>query len=97
SAWRRGVPRVSPKPCIITGRCEIKMLKHNRGYTLVEMLVATVLTLMMMSAVVGLFDSVGRGISNSRALLDTNDRLRMAARQLQRDLGGVTVTMSPPR
>lgn len=73
------------------------MLKHNRGYTLVEMLVATVLTLMMMSAVVGLFDSVGRGISNSRALLDTNDRLRMAARQLQRDLGGVTVTMSPPR
>lgn len=73
------------------------MFKHNRGYTLVEMLMATVLTLMMMSAVVGLFESVGRGISNSRALLDTNDRLRMAALQLQRDLGGVTVTMLPPR
>ncbi len=73
------------------------MLKHNRGYTLVEMLMATVLTLMMMSAVVRLFESVGRGISDSRALLGTNDRLRMAALQLQRDLGGVTVPMLPPR
>ena len=73
------------------------MRKHNRGYTLVEMLMATVLTLMMMSAVVQLFESVGKGVTGSRSLLETNDRLRMAALQLHRDLGGVTVTMQPPR
>lgn len=63
----------------------------RRGLTLVEMLVATVLTLMMMGAVSTLFERVGNGITASRALLEMSDRLRLASARLQSDLGGIQV------
>jgi hypothetical protein len=67
------------------------------GYTLVEILVATTLTLIMMAAVVQIFGLVGDSVSDSRATLEMNDRLRSAVRRLQMDLDGVTVQMLPPR
>ncbi|MEN6366689.1 MAG: hypothetical protein ABFC88_07735, partial [Thermoguttaceae bacterium] len=67
------------------------------GYTLIEILVATVLSLLLLGAVVRMFGDVGRGITDSRSLLESADRLRLAAMRLQQDLAGVTVTMSPPR
>jgi len=70
---------------VITGR--------RRGYTLVEILVATTLTLILMTAVVTVFGGVGDGISKSRRALEQFDRLRTAAQQLRVDLQGVTVTM----
>jgi type II secretory pathway pseudopilin PulG len=68
-----------------------------RGYTLVEILVATALSLMLMAAVVRMFGDVSQGIADSRSMLEAADRLRLAATRLQQDLSGVTVTMSPPR
>ncbi|MBN2577421.1 MAG: hypothetical protein JXB10_00325 [Pirellulales bacterium] len=61
------------------------------GYTLVEILVATVLSLLLLGAVVQMFGTVGQTIYESRAVLEATDRLRSAALQLQRDLDGVTV------
>lgn len=67
------------------------------AYTLIEILVSTALTLMLLMAVVQIFGSVSESIANSRAALEMADQLRAAQMTLQRDLEGVTVTMSPPR
>ncbi len=61
------------------------------GYTLVEILVATTLTLVLMTAVVRVFGGVGEGIAKARRALEQFDRLRTAAQQLRRDLEGATV------
>lgn len=66
------------------------------GYTLVEMLVATALTLMLMGAVVAMFGRVSEGITDSRAMLEAAERLRLAETRLQMDLSGVTVTLANP-
>jgi len=67
------------------------------GYTLVEILTATALTLVMMTAVVAVLGTVSESISKSRAGLEMMDRLRAAQRTLRHDLGNLTVTMLPPR
>ncbi len=67
------------------------------GYTLVEILVATVLSLILMGAVVRMFGDVGESITDSRSMLESADRLRVAEARLQLDLAGVTATVSPPR
>jgi len=66
---------------------------RRSGYTLVEILVATTLTLILMTAVVTVFSGVGDGISKSRRALEQFDRLRSAMQQLRMDLQGLTVTL----
>lgn len=71
----------------------------RKGYTLVEMLVATTLTLLMMGTVATVFGMIGEGISAARAALEMSDALRGAAARLRDDLGGIlsTVgTVEPP-
>jgi len=68
-----------------------------RGYTLVEMLTATVLTLIMMAAVASVFATVGASVSAARSTLEMTDAQRGAAAVLKADLEGVTATMAPPR
>lgn len=67
------------------------------GYTLVEMLVATALTLMMMYAVVSIFADIGEGVNDSRAVLEMTERLRATTTRLQLDLAGITAVPRPPR
>jgi type II secretory pathway component PulJ len=67
------------------------------GYTLVEILVAMTLSLLLLGAVVRMFGNVSQGITDSRAMLESADRLRVVQARLQQDLAGVTVTMIPPR
>ncbi|MDZ7619464.1 MAG: hypothetical protein U1E05_20890, partial [Patescibacteria group bacterium] len=78
--------------------CASRHDRHVRGgYTLVEILVATTLTLILMFAVVQIFAMIGGSVSESRALLEMNDRLRSAKTRLQMDLDGMTVVPLPPR
>ena len=72
-------------------------IPHPSGYTLVEILVATAITLLLMGAVVQMFGSLGQSITDSRSILETSERLNAAAARLQMDLKGVTVKMLPPR
>ena len=58
---------------------------------------ATTLSLLLLGAVVRMFGDVGQGITDSRAMLESADRLRVVQARLQQDLAGVTVTMNPPR
>ena len=71
--------------------------RSRRGFTLIEVLTATALTLMLMAAVVTIFGSIGGSISDSRATLEISDRLRGAETRLLMDLNGFTVTPIPPR
>ena len=68
---------------------------RRTGFTLVELLVATTLSLMLMGAVVYMVGKVGEGVTNSRAMLESADRLRLAESRLQMDLAGITATVSP--
>lgn len=68
-----------------------------RAFTLIEILVSLVITLIMMGAVVTLFGVVTDSVSGSRALLETSDRLRAARNRIALDLQGATVTPAPPR
>ncbi len=66
------------------------------GYTLVEMLVATMLTLMLVLAAATVFERIGRTVNDSRATLETMDTLRAAAVRLQKDLENPTCGPIPP-
>lgn len=68
----------------------------RRGMTLVEMLVALVATLMLMTAIAQAFSAFGGAISDSRAVLDLDGRMRIAAWRLRSDLAGVTARTLPP-
>ncbi len=67
--------------------------RRERGFTLVEMLVATTITLMMIFAMVEVFKQLGDRVIDSRAMLEVSGRVRSAAAMLERDLTGVTVDM----
>jgi type II secretory pathway pseudopilin PulG len=66
------------------------------GMTLVEMLVATAMTLVIMGIVAQLFGMLGKGVTNSRSVMDLNAQIRSAAQTLRTDLAGITVDTLPP-
>lgn len=59
---------------------------RRAGLTLVEILVATTITLLMMAAVVQIFAMIGQNVTNARAMLELDSQLRHAAAMLQEDL-----------
>ena len=71
--------------------------RSRPGFTLIEILVATTLTLLLMGAVVTIFGRIGNSVNESRSTLEMADHLRSTAAVLQKDLVGATVTMLPPR
>ena len=66
-----------------------------RAFTLIEMLVATALTLMLVAALAQAFSIVGTGVSTNRAALEMVGQLRSVSLRLQDDLSGVTVPTLP--
>jgi hypothetical protein len=65
------------------------------GYTLIEILTATTLSLLLLGVVVQMFGKVGRTITESRSMLESADRLRSVATLMQKDLEGITVKPGP--
>ena len=72
------------------------MRNCQKAFTLVEMLVVVAVTVILMLALVQVFDFVGEGISDRRSIIEVSGELRAAVMRLQRDLDGVTVTTLPP-
>ena len=66
------------------------------GYTLVELLLATLLTLLMMGVVVSVFASIGQSVTDTRALVEIQNQLRSTANRLRQDLEEATAPMRPP-
>lgn len=69
----------------------------RRGYTIVELLTATLLTLTLLFVVVSIFAMTSESINEARATLEMTDRLRAAEMRLQSDFEGLTVPVDPPR
>ena len=69
----------------------------RRGMTLIEMLIATAVSLILMAAVAQVFAAFSGAMSNGRSILETDSRLRNVARRLRDDLNGATTQMLPPR
>lgn len=70
--------------------------RDRHAFTLIEVLVATGLTLMLMAAVAGIFVLVSENISGARATIEMNDRVRATQLTLQKDLAGLTARGVPP-
>ena len=67
------------------------------GFTLVEVLIATTVTLLLMGLVVQIFAIVGNTASDTRSTIQMIDRLRAARQTLQADLEGITCAgVTPP-
>ncbi|HEY2841757.1 MAG TPA: prepilin-type N-terminal cleavage/methylation domain-containing protein [Pirellulales bacterium] len=78
-------------------RCSFVSRRPRQAFTLVEILVAMVVTLIMLGIVVTIFGRIGQSVSASRAVMEMTDQLRATKQRLQLDLAGITVTMLPPR
>ena len=65
------------------------------GLTLVEMLVATTVTVILVGALVQMFRVIGDNISMGRAIVELSTELRDVSKRLQRDLDGLTVPARP--
>ena len=70
---------------------------RRHGMTLIEMLVATTITLIMMGLVAQLFGVFGQGVTGSRSVIELTDQMRSVGWRLRQDLGGVTAPTIPPR
>jgi prepilin-type N-terminal cleavage/methylation domain-containing protein len=68
----------------------------QRGYTLVELLIAAAIALAVMAAAAALFGLFGRAASQSQAIVDMGDRMRTTTWQLRQDLAGATADLTPP-
>ena len=75
----------------------MKWPAHNRrGMTLIEMLVATTCTLILMGAIAQVFGAFGTAVSDSRSMIELDAQLRSAAWRLRNDLAGATARTLPP-
>lgn len=67
----------------------------SAGLTIIELLVAMVVSLILILAVVQAFQVVAQTISDNRAVIEMAGQLRTVAQQMQDDLEGVTVPVRP--
>ena len=75
----------------------MKWPAHNRrGMTLIEMLVATTCTLILMGAIAQVFGAFGTAVSDSRSMIELDAQLRSVAWRLRNDLSGATARTLPP-
>lgn len=70
-------------------------LLRPRGFTLVEMLVTTAVTLTILVALVNVFAWVGDRVASGRAMIEMSNALRAASTRLRTDLDNVTVPVRP--
>ena len=67
-----------------------------RGFTLLEVLIATAVTLLLMMGLAQIFKVLGDSITKGRAGLELNNRLRNVIHRVRTDLDNITVSPRPP-
>lgn len=68
---------------------------RRSGMTLVEILISTAVTLIMIFAIVRIFEWVGSSVAQGRAAIEMSGQIRGAAHRLREDIRGITVPMRP--
>ena len=71
--------------------------RFRSGLTLVEMMVSLALTLMVVFALVRVFELLGNNVTDGRSTIEMSGNLRTASDLLRQDLAGMTTTTLPPR
>ncbi len=69
---------------------------RRSGFSLIEILIATVLSLVVVFAAVQAISLIGSSVATSRGLMEASSRLRSAQFRLQADLDGMTAPLTPP-
>ena len=69
--------------------------RNRAGFTLVELLVSMCVSLMLLGGVVSLFGTLGESVNDSKSNGEMLHTMRHAARQLQSDLGNVSLVPDP--
>ncbi len=77
-------------------RDDVRGSTRRRGVTLVEMLVTLAVLLLMMVAIVKIFQAATGSLSAAQAYQELDNQLRLLDSTLRSDLTGVTATMTPP-
>ncbi len=68
-----------------------------KGFTLIELMIATTLGLILLGGLVSIVAMVNTSFSDTRVLIDLQNRCRSAQMLLQNDLSHISVTPQPPR
>jgi Tfp pilus assembly protein FimT len=88
-----------PSPCLSNAPQNYlgftRRRRRRTGFTLVELLVTTVVTLILILAVSQTFALIGETVATGRATIEIAGSLRAVANRLQEDLDGVTVSVRP--
>ncbi len=66
------------------------------GFTLLEVLIATAVTLLMMLSLSQIFKVIGESMQRGRAVLELNNRLRSVTHRIRTDLRNLTAIPRPP-
>ena len=77
-------------------RDDVRCSTRRRGVTLVEMLVTLAVLLLMMTAIVKIFQAATGSLSSAQAYQELDNQLRLLDSTIRSDLTGVTATMTPP-
>ena len=90
------LPILRLQPAAASRQLIARTRPHRAGITLVEMLVSVALTLLVVLAVVRVFDVLGGNVTESRTILELSGQLRNVSSQLQKDLDRITARTLPP-
>lgn len=81
---------------LFLGQLHSRRTGRSQGFTLVEVMVATAITLLIMAAVTALFANISASVQVSRATIELADRIRAVKALLENDLKGLTAVTVPP-
>ncbi len=70
--------------------------RRRSGFTLLEIMIATAITLLMMISLVQVFKVISDSMKQGRAALQMNSTLRSITSRLRHDLSHLTVRVDPP-
>lgn len=79
-----------------TYRANLRSACRQRGFTLLEVMIATAITLLMMISMVQVFKVISDSMKQGRAALQMNNSLRSVTTRLRQDLANLTVRVDPP-
>lgn len=80
------------------GRCagRARRRRSRDGFTLLEVMIATAVTMLMMLSLAQIFKIIGDSMQRGRAILELNNRLRSVTFRIRSDLQNLTIIPQPP-
>ena len=76
--------------------CSSDSPSSPRGFSLVELLVASTIAMIVMAAVATLFGTFGNTAATSQSIVEMTNRMRTTTGRLRRDLAGIAAPLRPP-